>query len=455
MRTAGVYCRISQDRDGEALGVNRQRTDCLALAQRLGWTVGNEYVDNDTSAYSGKRRPEYERMLADLRTGAIDAVIAWHPDRLHRSPRELEDFIDLIEATRAPVATCTAGDIDLSTPDGRLMARITGSVARKESEDKSRRLRRKHLEIAENGMPSGGGVRPFGYEPDKITLRPDEAREIRNAAHRFLAGDSLRSIVLDWNTRGVETVKGGKWTQVTVRGVLGSPRIAGLRTHHRKVVGPAVWPAIITPDESARIRVLLSDPSRNKVNGRGARSYLLSGFMVCGGCGAKMITRPVHDARRYLCAVDRGGCNKVGIAADHTDRLVTEVCLHRLDTPEIVARPPNGGSDLLEVVAGLEADLDQLSRDHYVEHLISRSQFLAAQGTLQARLERARREAAKAGRSQALDGLGGSVRDVWPGLSLDRRRAILAVVLEAVTVAPTSKAKNRFDPDRLTIDFRV
>jgi hypothetical protein len=41
-------------------------------------------------------------------------VVTWHPDRLHRAPRELEDFVDLVEATGATVATVTAGDTDLS-----------------------------------------------------------------------------------------------------------------------------------------------------------------------------------------------------------------------------------------------------------------------------------------------------------------------------------------------------
>ena len=58
-----VYARISSD-DGQALGVSRQLEDCRKLAASLGWVVGEEYVDNDISAYSGKHRPEYQRMLS-------------------------------------------------------------------------------------------------------------------------------------------------------------------------------------------------------------------------------------------------------------------------------------------------------------------------------------------------------------------------------------------------------
>jgi DNA invertase Pin-like site-specific DNA recombinase len=158
---AAVYCRISQDRNGEGLGVERQREDCEALAERNGWELGDVYTDNDLSAYTGKRRPEYARLCADIEAGTVDVVLAWDPDRLHRSPSELETFIDLIESSGARVATVNSGEVDLSSASGRMTARVVGAVARHESEHKSERLRRKHVELAENGKVSGGGRRPF------------------------------------------------------------------------------------------------------------------------------------------------------------------------------------------------------------------------------------------------------------------------------------------------------
>jgi site-specific DNA recombinase len=72
--------------------------------------------------------------------------------RCHPSPIA---FIDLVERSGVRVAMMSGGDYDLTTPDGRLAARIVGAVARKESEDRSRRVRRKHLELAEQGRPAG------------------------------------------------------------------------------------------------------------------------------------------------------------------------------------------------------------------------------------------------------------------------------------------------------------
>ena len=57
--------------------------------------------------------------MADLGAGTVDGLIVWHPDRLHRSPLELEEFITLVENTGAQVQSVTAGERDLATPTGR------------------------------------------------------------------------------------------------------------------------------------------------------------------------------------------------------------------------------------------------------------------------------------------------------------------------------------------------
>lgn len=84
--SVAVYARISQDREGDGLGVKRQLDDCRADAGRRGWVVAEEYVDDDLSAYGGKVRPAYERMLTDIAAGSRDAVMVWHMDRRTVSP---------------------------------------------------------------------------------------------------------------------------------------------------------------------------------------------------------------------------------------------------------------------------------------------------------------------------------------------------------------------------------
>lgn len=103
---AAVYCRMSSDPTGRALGVERQREDCHAVAARHGWHVVGTCTDNDVSAYSGKPRPQYATLVATVTAGEVDAVVAWDPDRLHRSPAELETFTSAWSAPGSTWSPC-------------------------------------------------------------------------------------------------------------------------------------------------------------------------------------------------------------------------------------------------------------------------------------------------------------------------------------------------------------
>ena len=182
VRAAAVYARISSDTEGKALGVARQLDDCRRLADQMGWSIGQEYVDNDLSAYSGKRRPAYQQMLADLADGLRDAVICYHVDRLTRRPVELEQFVATVDAAGVRKVRFVSGDMDLGTGDGLLIGRIMAAVAANESAAKSRRVSRKMDQIAAEGRPRGGSRRPFGYEDDRVTGRQEESG--RRPEHR-------------------------------------------------------------------------------------------------------------------------------------------------------------------------------------------------------------------------------------------------------------------------------
>ncbi|HEX7426755.1 MAG TPA: recombinase family protein, partial [Mycobacterium sp.] len=129
---AACYCRISSDPKDKREGVHRQREDTAALCELKGWKVADVYVDNDRSASNGKGRPEWERLLADIEAGKIDAVAAWDQDRVNRM---MEDFIaykKLFVQRGILLATSNNGDIDLSTPSGVLTATIKTAVSEHE-----------------------------------------------------------------------------------------------------------------------------------------------------------------------------------------------------------------------------------------------------------------------------------------------------------------------------------
>ncbi|WP_082574942.1 recombinase family protein [Arthrobacter sp. Soil763] len=309
--SAAIYCRISKDREGAGLGVQRQEQDCRELAASLGWTVTQVFTDNDISAYSGKRRPQYESLLEQMRTGRIRGVLTWHTDRLHRSPRELESYIDASEKHGIVTQTVKAGEIDLSTPSGRAVARTLGAWARYESEHKSDRITRKKLQLAQDGAFSGGPV-PFGWRmiAGEPVIQEPEAAEIQKAVSGFLAGRSIGFIVRELNSRGISTSRGQKWTGTAVRNMLKRPTNAGLSAYRGDIVGPSVFPAIISEDEWRAVSSTLRNPSRLTQNGNKVR-HLLAGLMLCGKCGSAMQTSSRSSnqgsVHYYKCKTQGGG----------------------------------------------------------------------------------------------------------------------------------------------------
>src|SRR6266516_1363125 len=458
MIRAAIYARISSDRDSDGLGVRRQLADCEALAQRKRWTVIERYVDDDVSAWSGRPRTEYRRLLDDIRSGFLDAVLVGHLDRLYRQPRELEEFFEVVDAAGLSRLASVTGDVDLATDDCRFMARILGAVARKESDDKSRRIRRKAEEIALAGRVGGGGTRPYGFEADRVTVRETEAAVIRESVARFLAGEGIRSICTDLNERDVPTVTGRPWKTQTLTRLLGSPRISGQREHRGVIVADALWPAIVPPADTARVRALLSDPSRR--TNRAARRYLLVRLLRCGGCGETLVSRPRSGGvRRYMCAKGANftGCGHTFISADTLELFIVEAVLYRLDTPELAAALSGGSDDAESERLHLELEsaqrhLDELARA-YGQQAFTLSEWLAARQPIEARLSAAKRQLARLSRVSVLDGHVGSgraLRERWATLPLTRQRSIVAAVLDHAVVGPGRRGYNRFDPSRIT-----
>jgi DNA invertase Pin-like site-specific DNA recombinase len=461
-RRAVIYVRISRDRaDGDGrrrgLGVKRQREDCERLAAARGWDVVAVLTDNDVSAYSGKRRPGYERLLAMIETGDVDAVVAWHPDRLHRSPRELEGFIDAVEAHRVTVATVQAGDVDLESASGRMVARVVGAMARHESEQKGERLRRQREQAARSGRYQGGR-RPFGYERDGVTVREDEAALVREAIERVLAGESLRGIAIDWNDQGLRSPSGAEWGVTTLRSMLTGPRLAGLRVHRGEVVGEAAWEPILSRDDHERVGAVLGNP---RLHRRGRPPVaLLSGILRCGKCGARMHSKVEYRSgrRRYVCPTGpdgSGGCGRVIISATQTEEIVAETVITALETPAIdrtLARGPRTKKrdDPTAEVAAVDARLAELA-DLFAAGDVTKAEWMRARAGLDERREKALRrvhdETTDAGVAR-VRARARTLRKEWPNLSTDEQRAVITTVIESIPIGPAQRT-GKFDADRI------
>jgi site-specific DNA recombinase len=455
-----IYTRISADSNGDALGVQRQEADARRLCETRGWTVVEVFCDNDRSAFSRRKmRPAYQRMLDAIREDKINIVVAWHPDRLHRQTRELVPFIDLVNAHGVMVETVTAGIYDLSTPSGRMNARIVGSVAEFESEHKGERIRRKLEANAAEGKHHGGS-RPYGWEQDRVTLIEEEAAVVREAAAMLLAGQSIKSIARGLNAAGHTTSTGKPWRDVTLRDMLIRPRNAALRTHHGEVIGRGQWAPILPPEDFHQVEAILSNPRRRTTPGRDGLVHLLSALARCGVCGAPMTVtkgRAYKGVRKrvYRCP------QRVHVLRDQesVDDLVTQVILARLALPDAkTLLVDHGRADKAETAARLAQELQDRLRDAaeaFAAGTITMAQLTTINGVVKPKLEQAQAEAASPSRAKVLGGLvaSRSPAEVWEGLSRDQRRAVVALLVD-VKIMPTHHGPN-FNPEAIKITWKI
>lgn len=467
---AGIYCRISDDRQGDGLGVERQRNDCRALAKRLGWEVVDLYEDNDVSAYSGKYRKHYERMLADLVSGRINAVITWHFDRINRSPLELERLIPILDGRKVQVQTVTAGTMDLTTPTGRAVARIVSAIAVMESGHKSDRIRAKYLQVALTGAPTQRGQhRGYDYAEDRVTVIPAEAKVIREMMRRFLAGEATPSICRDLNARGLTTPQGRRWMSGKVDMMLRSPRIAGWRqapqhvgqarqTPEFLVLGQ--WPAIVPRRDVERAAAIMADPT---VRPGSSSRWLMTGIAICGGCGYTLTAGDSGvDGVRYVCHSPSIPARRTGT---HGHYAMLAEPLERIVTDQLVAEVRGGLIGRLLRLPVTEAALPALDEIALaaVDHAHAYGQITAEEKKRQRRrvFDASRANRAKAGQlleRRRLAEIGRAptrFRATWAALELREQRGLLATCAESITVGRHFGPTGRANPDRIQIVWRA
>jgi site-specific DNA recombinase len=462
----GLYVRISSDPDGRSPSIGRQETDARRLAEARGDEIVGVYKDRDLSAYTGVDRPGFEELLADCEAGLIEGILVWKLDRLTRRFSDLERIWRLID--KRDVTLLSVNDsIDTATAAGQFMLRTMVGIAEMESANTSLRVRAAKADDARNGRPNPGGMRAFGYTPNKRELVAEEATAIKEAADRLLEGQSLRSIVVDLNSRGITTPRGKTWLPGTLAAVLVNPRIAGLRAYKGTIVGDAAWPAIITREQHERLVMLRKDPTRKWVpRGRPAQ-HLLAGMVECARCGEKanrMVNRPEKGRDYYHCRrppLGRG-CGAL-VSGRQLDALVVERMFVALDSPEFTEALKGSRHVDEGLAAELERDEDKLAwlGHEYAADRLPEPAFLAATRDVQQRIKQNRARIARQHRTAALAALPESVeqlQDAWDGWDLDRKRALLDTLVEKVIVEPSrlgSKTGRRFDRSRARIVWRA
>ncbi|WP_217913067.1 recombinase family protein [Miltoncostaea marina] len=454
----GIYTRLSRDPDGTQTATARQASDCRELAAREGWRVVETYEDSDLSGYRrGVIRPDFERMLADVSSRRIRAIVVWKLDRLSRQPGQFEQVLDACALVGARIFSVHES-ADMTSPMGLAMMRIGMTFAALESETISLRTRRAKAEAADAGLPNGGGLRPFGLSKSKTELVPAEAALIREAAGRVIGGEGLRQIAADWEARGVVSSRGNPWTITALRRMLVNPRLSGARVHRGRVVPSDVIPAILEPAVAERVRHLLT---REPASAYARQPRALSGLVRCSLCGERMkVKRRQKGDALYRCFRTPGqrACGRMVVTAEPLEELVGAALAEALSTPLLGAAIAQGEpSGEREELAALQERREALVNDHYVEGRLSRSEFLAAHAALTNLISASEDALGRQRQRELLGDLdpGETVAAAWSARDPVWKRAFASAYLERVVISPAAvRGRPRFDPARVELVWR-
>lgn len=469
---AGCYCRISSDPKDKREGVQRQREDTTALCEVKNWRVADFYIDNDKSASNGKGRPEWDRLLADIEAGRIDAIAAWDQDRGWRVMDELEQLRKFFNGLDRHIllATTGQGDIDLYSPTGVMMSQIKTAVSEHEIAMMRVRMRRAARQRAEKGIPKW--KRAFGYDEHRQP-DPTTAPLVQRVYVDVLAGGSISDAARMLNAANAIGLNGKPWTPSTLSLFLRAPRNAGLRSHTTvingkpvaEILGKGTWPALVDESTWRAVQSVVNAPGRSRP--KTVRKHLLTGVLKCGkeGCGGHLSGAHTAQGRiTYVCK----GCRGVSIRAEHVEPLVYGIISGRLAQPDAVDLLKKRQCDEAEADAvrtqrlALVTRLDEIA-DERAEGLIDGRGYRRMVDKINADLADLDARQHDSDRVRVLDGLPLGQPEVEAAvkqLSADRLRAVVDVLCEFV-VRPVGKGHrpqdgdisdgNRFDPDRVVV----
>lgn len=465
MEPAVGYARISDDREGRAVGVGNQRKDIQNKAKRLKWEIVEFYEDNDITADPRKKvRPGFQRLLADMASGKVKRVLCYDQDRLVRDMRELEDIVDAVEAGDV-LLTSVNGDIDLRTDNGRMVARIKGSVAKAELEKISRRVRDRIRHDAEEGRKHQGKHRVYGYDRE-FNIIPEEAQAVREAFERKANGESLTSIAYVLNQKGFRTATnvvrsgpnqgkvlgGGVWDSSLIARMIKRRDYIAEITHNGEVVAQAKWQPIV--DRAVWIKAN-EEADKNQRRGIGARRSILSGFLICDNCGSKMKGGGNKESPRYNCpspkATNGTSCGSCSIVGPATDEVVLAVAFMKMQEQQEDIESYEPERDWRAEEESIKAEMEKANSYRRAKQL-AMEDFVPLMAELREQLNTLLKEEA----DSVVTDLGsiGKFLDLMQ-MGLSEIRAWLDRYVSYVVIAKAERVGIKgFKPERLTVHFK-
>jgi hypothetical protein len=346
------------------------------------------------------------------------------------------------------------GTRNLDSPDDRYILRIEAAGFCRASDDASRRITRNLEAKAERGLPRSGGARAYGFERDNLTHRLAETRYIAEAAERMLAGEETYS-TYRWMLANSATATGGRWRYNTFRGVMASPRIAGILERNGQW-SKGAWEPIVEPEAWLDLRALMEE--RGKMTARYGKprsapkvKYMCSGTARCGTCKGPLTGRGKRAAPDYSCCNE--SCEyRVCRSMPMLDAYMSGRVVQTLNDPQFIAAlfaDGDGDTTTAAEIATLvrrkeaaEKQILSLADNPEIDLALA----LKSLASFDQKINALRGARLAGTRRRLLAKHVGITLEQWNAEPLDVRRATLGALFK-VEVLKGAKGRNGFNPD--------
>lgn len=281
------YVRVSTENQLENYSIDEQTQRLEAYCAAKGWKLVHTYIDG---GYSGGNtdRPALKQMLQSIAEGHVDAVVVYKLDRLSRSQKDTLTLIEDEFLSHGTDFVSINENFDTSTPFGRAMIGILSVFAQLEKDQITERFTMGRIGRSKAGYYHGGSSIPTGYDykDGLLVVNEYEAIQIRELFSRFIAGHSINAICRDFSERYTT-----RWSPAKILYALQNTNYIG-KVHFLKQDYDGIHQPLVDESIFREANRLLKSPEREakKTNYQKTpfrASYLLSGLVFCGRCGAR------------------------------------------------------------------------------------------------------------------------------------------------------------------------
>ena len=338
--TGIIYARYSSDNQREE-SIEGQLRECTEYAKRNDIMIIDTYIDRAFSATTDKR-PAFQKMIQDSAKKMFDVIIVWKLDRFARNRYDSARYKALLRKNGVKVISANENISEGS--EGIILESVLEGMAEYYSADLSEKVIRG---LTENAMKCkfNGGPITFGYRIDDerhFQINEETAPYVRMIFKKYDAGNTMKSIVDELNSKGIKNIRGGKFSVNIVSKILSNRRYIG-EYIYRDIVTPGGIPAIIEKDVFDRVQLKIEHNKHAGAKNKADEEYILTTKLYCGECNSLMVGESGinHQGKkyRYYKCIDakRGkGCKKKTVKKDDIEDVVLKVVVATLSNEKYI-----------------------------------------------------------------------------------------------------------------------